>query len=95
MLVGIVLAVAPRMLVPRLGLRRSLLIGTGWYAIGQLATAFAHTPSRLVSSILFMSVGCIGTVSLVAFISNQARKYGHYSGCGQFVTYGVRMVRGW
>jgi len=71
-LVGIVLAVAPRMLVPRLGLRRSMLIGTGWYALGQLATAFAHTPSRLVSSILFMSVGCIGTVSLVAFISNQA-----------------------
>jgi len=71
-LIGLVLATAPRLLVPRLGLRRSIQLGTLIYAAGQLATGLAHTPVGVVSSVLLMSVGCIGTVALVAFIANQA-----------------------
>jgi len=71
-LIGIVLGLAPRFLVPTLGLRRSIEIGALVYSAGLLGTALSSTPTSLVSSVLFMSVGCICTVSLVAFIANQA-----------------------
>jgi len=71
-LIGIVLAVAPRLLVPKLGLRRSMEFGTLIYAAGQLASSVARTPPTLVYSMLVMSIGCIGTVALVTLIANQA-----------------------
>lgn len=72
MLVGVMIAIAPAALVPRLGLRRSIVYGAVVYAVGLLCTAFAHTPLKLVLSTLLTSVGCICIPALVAFIANQA-----------------------
>lgn len=71
-IIGLMFLVAPGLLVPRLGLRRSMEGGMLTYGLGMLAIAFARTPKTLVSSVFLSSVGCIGTVSLVAFISAQA-----------------------
>jgi len=71
-LIGIMFLIAPGLLVPRLGLKRSIESGALIYGVGLLCTAFARTPPQLVWSVLLTSVGCIGTVSLVAFIANQA-----------------------
>ena len=70
--IGLMFLVAPGLLVPRLGLRRSMEGGMLTYGLGMLAIAFARTPKTLVSSVFLSSIGCIGTVSLVAFISGQA-----------------------
>ena len=70
-LVGLMLAVAPRLVVPRLGLLRSILWGTLLFAVGQTATAFAPTPARFVGSIFLSSVGCACIPALVALIVEQ------------------------
>ena len=71
-LAGVMFALAPRALVPRLGLRASIVVGALIYTAGLLGTGLARTPLPLVASSLFSSIGCICTVSLVAFIANQA-----------------------
>ena len=43
-LVGLMIAMAPPALVPRLGLRWSILLGGGVYSAGLIGTAFARTP---------------------------------------------------
>lgn len=71
-LVGIMLAIAPKMLVPRLGLKHSIEVGCLVYGAGLLATAFAKTAPLLVYSVLFSSIGCIAVPALITFIANQA-----------------------
>ena len=71
-LVGLMIAIAPATLVPRLGLKRSIEVGSVVYALGLLATAFANVPKWIVLSVLMSSVGCIAIPALIAFISNQA-----------------------
>ena len=71
-LVGVMIAIAPPALVPRLGLRRSIVYGALVYAAGLLCTAFAHSPLKIICSTLLTSVGCICIPALVAFIANQA-----------------------
>jgi len=71
-LVGVMLAIAPRVLVPRLGLKHSVEYGAIIYAAGLAFTAVAKTPPLLVYSVLFTSVGCICIPALIAFIANQA-----------------------
>jgi len=71
-LVGVMIAIAPPALVPRLGLKRSIEYGAAVYALGLLCTAFAHSPLKIIASTLLTSVGCICIPALVAFIANQA-----------------------
>ena len=71
-LVGVMIAIAPPALVPRLGLKRSIEYGALVYALGLLCTAFAHSPLKIIASTLLTSVGCICIPALVAFIANQA-----------------------
>ena len=71
-LIGIMLAIAPQLLVPRLGLKRSIQTGSLVYALGLLATGFAKTPPILVCSVVLTSLGCICIPALVTFIANQA-----------------------
>jgi hypothetical protein len=71
-LVGVMIAIAPPALVPRLGLKRSIEYGAIVYALGLLCTAFAHSPLKIIASTLLTSVGCICIPALVAFIANQA-----------------------
>jgi len=72
-LVGLMLAIVPRMVVPRLGLKRSCLYGVGAFAVSQVATGFAPTPEAFFASIFLTSVGCACVPALLAFIANQAR----------------------
>jgi DHA1 family tetracycline resistance protein-like MFS transporter len=72
-LVGLMIAIAPPLLVPRLGLRRSINVGAIVYACGLFCTAFASTPRTLVPSVILSSVGCICIPALIAFIANQAQ----------------------
>ena len=65
------LAVAPRLVVPRLGIGRSVLYGSLLFAAGQLATAFAPTPAAFVLAIFVSAVGCACIPALVAIIAEQ------------------------
>jgi DHA1 family tetracycline resistance protein-like MFS transporter len=70
-LVGLMLAIAPRLVVPRLGIGRSIFYGTMLFAAGQLATAFASTPASFVLAIFASAVGCACIPALVAIIAEQ------------------------
>jgi len=59
LLVGIVLALAPKTLVPRLGAKRSIVVGAAVYAAGLILTGLARTPGGVIASVLFSSLGCI------------------------------------
>lgn len=71
-LVGLMIAIAPATLVPRLGLTRSVQAGALIYGVGLLGVAFAATPKVLVLSTLFSSLGCIAIPALIALIASQA-----------------------
>ena len=71
-LVGLMIAIAPPVLVPRLGLRRSIELGALTYATGLLAVGVSRVPRSVVVSVLLASSGCICIPSLIAFIANQA-----------------------
>ena len=71
-LVGLMIAIAPATLVPRLGLRRSVELGALVYALGLVGTGLSTTPKALVYSVLTASLGCIALPALIAFIANQA-----------------------
>lgn len=72
MLIGVMFLLAPATLVPRLGLKHSIEYGMALFGAGLLFTGLSTTPKAVVGSVLLTSIGCIGTVSLVAFIVNQA-----------------------
>ena len=65
------LAIAPRLVVPRLGIGRSVFYGSMLFAAGQLATAFAPTPATFVLAILASAVGRACIPALVAIIAEQ------------------------
>ena len=65
------LALAPPIVVPRLGIGRSILYGSMLFAAGQLATAFAPTPATFVLAIFASAVGCACIPALVATIAEQ------------------------
>ena len=70
-LVGLMLAIAPRVVVPRLGLRRSITGGTLVFAAGLLGTAFAATAPHFFAAILVAAVGCACIPALVAVLTSQ------------------------
>jgi len=70
-LVGLMLALAPRLVVPRLGLGRSIFYGSLLFAAGQFATAFAPTPLTFVLAIFVAAVGCACIPALTALIAEQ------------------------
>lgn len=71
-LVGLMLAVAPRLLVPRLGLKNSILGGLLVFAMGLTATGLAPTPLGFVGGILIVAIGCTCLPSLQALLANLA-----------------------
>jgi MFS family permease len=58
-LVGLMLAIAPRVLVPLLGLRRALRDGLLTFALGMVATGLAPTPATFVLGLFVVSIGCV------------------------------------
>lgn len=72
LLVGFMLAIAPRLLVPRLGLRKSIVSGLLVFAVGLTASGLAPTPAGFVASIFVVSIGCVCIPALQALLVNLA-----------------------
>ena len=71
-IVGLMLAIAPRILVPMLGLQTALLSGLLIFAAGLIGTGLAPTPLQFVAWIFVVSVGCMAVPALQALITNLA-----------------------
>lgn len=69
-IVGLMLAVAPRILVPRLGLQRAILSGLLIFAGGLIGTGLSPTPAGFVGFIFVVSVGCMAVPALQALLTN-------------------------
>jgi len=72
-LVGLMLAIAPRILVPLLGMKQSILSGLLVLAAGLTLTGLAPTSAGFVWSIFVVSIGCVCIPSLQALLSNLAK----------------------
>mmetsp|Transcript_38851 Transcript_38851/g.90865 ORF Transcript_38851/g.90865 Transcript_38851/m.90865 type:complete len:143 (+) Transcript_38851:207-635(+) len=66
------LAITPRLLVPRLGLQRSIRLGILVFAAGQLANGLAATPPLFFGAIFLTSIGTVCLPATVAFLANMA-----------------------
>ena len=72
-IVGLMLAVAPRLLVPRFGLKNAVLGGLLLLATGLSSTGLAPTARGFVGSIVVVSVGCVCIPAVQACLTNLAR----------------------
>lgn len=70
--VGLMLAITPRLLVPRLGLQRAIQLGSLVFAAGQLANGLAPTPRLFFLGICITALGTVCLPATVAFIANLA-----------------------
>jgi len=71
-LVGLMLAIVPRILVPRLGLRHSIVSGLLIFAVGLTGAGLAPTPAGFVAGIAVIAVGCVCLPTLQALLANLA-----------------------
>lgn len=71
-LVGLMLAIMPRIFVPLLGLKNAILVGLVTFAMGLTATGLSPTPLTFAASILLVSMGCICLPALQALLANLA-----------------------
>ena len=69
-LVGLMLAVAPRLLVPRVGLLNAILYGVLLFAAGLAGAGLAPSATSFVSAILVVSFGCVCIPALQALLTN-------------------------
>lgn len=71
-LVGLMLAIVPRILVPRLGLRHSIEVGLATFAMGLFGAGLAPSPPLFVGAIALVAVGCVCLPTLQALLVNLA-----------------------
>mmetsp|Transcript_32613 Transcript_32613/g.76854 ORF Transcript_32613/g.76854 Transcript_32613/m.76854 type:complete len:586 (+) Transcript_32613:336-2093(+) len=71
-MVGLMLAIVPRIMVPRLGLQRSINFGLVTYAIGLSSAGLVATPANFVLSIAIIAFGCVAIPALQALLANLA-----------------------
>ena len=71
-IVGLMLAIAPRVLVPMLGLRQAIRIGLLIFSVGMAATGLSPTPVGFVLGLFVVSVGCVCIPALQALLTNLA-----------------------
>lgn len=71
-LVGLMLAIAPRILVPILGMRQAIVTGLLVFALGLIGAGLAPTPAGFVGSIAVIAVGCVCLPTLQALLANLA-----------------------
>ena len=72
LIVGLMLAIAPRVLVPMLGLRQAIRIGLLIFSVGMAATGLSPTPVGFVLGLFVVSVGCVCIPALQALLTNLA-----------------------
>jgi MFS transporter, DHA1 family, tetracycline resistance protein len=73
-LVGLTLAIMPRIVVPILGLKNAILAGLLLFSMGLTATGLAPTPLGFGASILLVAIGCICLPALQALLANLAEE---------------------
>ena len=71
-LVGLMLAIAPRVLVPRIGLRKAISYGTLLFAIGLTGTGLSPVPGGFVFGLFIVSIGCVCIPALQAMLTTLA-----------------------
>ncbi|CAM9870219.1 unnamed protein product [Pylaiella littoralis] len=81
-LMGLLVAVFPKLIIPRLGLERSITAGLLTYTVGQLVIASApgistqhgqYGTPMVVAGLVLASAGTITFPSMLAYLCNQAR----------------------
>lgn len=71
-LVGLTLAVVPRLVVPRVGVEAAIKGGCLVYALGFLLAARASTPSGFVGAVAVCGAGAVAVPALTALVAAQA-----------------------
>lgn len=71
-LVGMMLAVAPRIFVPLLGLRRAILSGLLIFAAGLVGTGLSPSPPGFIFGIWVSAIGCMCLPAFQALLANLA-----------------------
>ncbi|VEU40327.1 unnamed protein product [Pseudo-nitzschia multistriata] len=71
-MVGLMLAIVPRIVVPRIGLQRSINYGLIVYALGFCAAGLVSQPAHFVGAIAVIAFGCVAIPALQALLANLA-----------------------
>lgn len=72
-LVGLMLAVAPRVFISYFGLQKAIFTGIFVFALGLTGAGLAPTPAGFVFSIFIVSIGCMCLPAVQSVLANLAR----------------------
>jgi hypothetical protein len=71
-LVGLMLAVAPKVFISYFGVRSAILTGILFFALGLAGAGLAPTPGSFIFAIFIVSIGCICLPALQSVMANSA-----------------------
>eukprot|EP00578_Thalassiosira_sp_NH16_P028601 CAMPEP_0181083860 /NCGR_PEP_ID=MMETSP1071-20121207/4389_1 /TAXON_ID=35127 /ORGANISM="Thalassiosira sp., Strain NH16" /LENGTH=513 /DNA_ID=CAMNT_0023165559 /DNA_START=237 /DNA_END=1778 /DNA_ORIENTATION=- len=71
-LVGLMLAVAPRVFISYFGIQNAILTGLSFFALGLAGAGLAPTPGSFVFSIFTVSIGCMCLPAVQSILANLA-----------------------
>ena len=71
-IVGLMLAIAPRVFISYFGLQKAILTGILVFALGLTGAGLAPTPGSFIFSIFIVSVGCMCLPALQCVLANLA-----------------------
>ena len=72
-LVGLMLAIAPRLFIAYFGLEKAILTGTLFFAAGLFGAGLAPTPVGFIFSIFITSIGCMCLPAVQSVMANLAK----------------------
>jgi len=72
-LVGLMLAIAPRLFIKYFGLQKAILTGILFFAAGLSGAGLAPTPPSFVFSIFIVSIGCMSIPAVCSVMANLAQ----------------------
>ena len=72
-LVGLMLAIAPRVFISQFGLEKAILMGILFFAAGLTGAGLAPTPGSFIFGIFIVSIGCMCLPALQSIMANLAK----------------------
>jgi len=72
-LVGLMLAIAPRLFIRYFGLQKAIMTGILFFATGLAGAGLAPTPPSFVFSIFIVSIGCMSIPAVCSVMANLAQ----------------------
>jgi len=72
-LVGLMLAIAPRLFISYFGLQKAILTGILVFALGLTGAGLAPTPGSFIFAIFIVSIGCMCLPAIQAVLANLAK----------------------